>query len=277
MDQPKKIRLIALDVDGTLLDDAKKLPAANREALSEAVRRGVRVAISSGRMTPTIDPIQDLLGIDCIVVAYNGAKVLTSRAEGRQAIAHRPVPARVSDEIIRFSQAHGYLLNFYHQDRLFAEAGASRQPFMEIYARRTGARYEIEADLRRFHGIEPTKLIILAEPTTRDRLHDELRARFDAQASITRSDPEYLEIMAPGVDKGAALADIASHYGILPEEVLAVGDADNDIGMLRAAGIGVAVRNARPHVQAAARVVTSRSNNEGAVAEAIERFVLNRP
>jgi len=274
MRPPKKVKLIALDIDGTLLDESKRLPAANREALAEAARRGVRIAISSGRMTPTIDPIQDLIGIDCIVIAYNGGKVLASRAEGRRVIAHRPVPAAVSDELIDFARENGFLLNFYHEDRLFAEDGPTRRPFMEIYSGRTGARYEIEDDLRRFQGIGPTKMILLAEPATRDRLHDELRARFEGRAFITKSDPEYLEIMAPGVDKGAALGDLARHAGLTPDEILAVGDADNDIGMLRAARVGVAVRNAKPHVQAAADAVTERTNSEGAVAEAVERFVL---
>ena len=109
---------------------------------------------------------------------------------------------------------------------------------MEIYARRTGAEYHIEEDLRRFLGVEPTKLILLASPEERDQLHDDFRARLASRAFITKSDPEYLEIMAPGVDKGAALRLIARHHGVPERSVLAVGDADNDIGMLGAAGRG---------------------------------------
>jgi HAD superfamily hydrolase (TIGR01484 family) len=145
---------------------------------------------------------------------------------------------------------------------------------MEIYARRTGAEYHIEGDLRRFIGVEPTKLILLASPEERDRLHDDFRARLASRAFITKSDPEYLEIMAPGVDKGAALRLIAGHYGVPESSVLAVGDADNDIGMLGAAGRGIAMANASPHVKAAARGVTERTNNEGGVAEAVRRWAL---
>jgi hypothetical protein len=270
----KKIRLIALDVDGTLLDDRKELPAANREALQEAAARGVLVAISSGRMTPTIEPVAERLGIDCIVVAYNGGKVLGPRRDGRPVIAHRPVPASVSDELIEFSRRHNHLLNFYHEDRLYAEDGERRRRFMEIYSTRTGARYVIASDLTRFRGVEPTKLILLADPAERDALHDELRERYGARAFITKSDPEYLEIMAPGVDKGAGLEQLAAHYGVTREEILAVGDADNDIGMLQTAGVGVAVANARPQVKAAARHVTAATNNEAAVAEAVRRWAL---
>ena len=166
-----------------------------------------------------------------------------------------------------------FLLNFYHGDRLYAQDGPRRRRFMEIYAGRTGAQYHVEESLSRFVGVHPTKLILLAEPEERDRLHDRFRAELGERAFITKSDPEYLEIMAPGVDKGAALLFAAKHYGFRPEEVLALGDAPNDLGMLAAAGMGVAVANAVPEVRAAAAAVTARTNNEGAVGEAIERWV----
>ncbi|HVR74656.1 MAG TPA: Cof-type HAD-IIB family hydrolase [Planctomycetota bacterium] len=269
-----KIRLIALDVDGTLLDDQKRLPPAHREALEEAASRGILIAIASGRMTPTIEPIQDLLGIDCILIAYNGARVLGSRRERRALITHCPLPADVAGVFIEFSREREYLLNFYHEDRLYAEGGPRRLPFIEIYSRRTGARYEIVDDLSRFRKVAPTKLILLSSPEERDRFHDEFRAALRERAFITKSDPEYLEVMAPGVDKGTALDLVAKHYGIPLEEVMAVGDAENDIGMLRMAGLGVAMQNAPPHVKDAARVVTEESNNEGGVAGAIRRWAL---
>jgi Cof subfamily protein (haloacid dehalogenase superfamily) len=269
-----KIQLIALDLDGTLLDDSKRVPPANREALQEAAARGITIAIASGRMTPRIQPIEDILGIDCVLVAYNGAKVATRRSDGRRLIVHRPLPADVAELFIEFSRETGLLLNFYHEDRLYAEDGPGRRPFMDLYARRTGSEYHVEKDLRTFLGVEPTKLILLATPPERDRLHDDFRSRLGSRAHITKSDPEYLEVMAPGVDKGSALELIADHYRIPPEAVLAVGDAENDLGMLGAAGWGVALANASPIVKGAARAVTERTNNEGGVAEAVRRWAL---
>jgi hypothetical protein len=270
-----KIQLIALDLDGTLLDDRKEIHPANREALQEAAARGIVIALASGRMLPRIEPIAGLLGIDCVVIAYNGGKVTGTRGDGRRTIAHTPLPADVAEVFIHFSRETGHLLNFYHEDRLYAEDGPRRRPLMEIYARRTGAEYHIEEDLRRFLGVEPTKLILLASPEERDQLHDDFRARLASRAFITKSDPEYLEIVAPGVDKGAALRLIAKHYGVPESSVLAVGDADNDIGMLGAAGRGIAMANASPHVKAAASGVTERTNNEGGVAEAVRRWALD--
>jgi hypothetical protein len=270
----KKIRLIALDLDGTLLDDEKSIPPENREALKEASDRGILIAIASGRMTPRIEPIERLLGIDCVIIAYNGGKVIAPRKAGRAVLAHRPVPAKIAEVFIRFSRERGHLLNFYHEDVLYAEDGPSRRPFMEIYVSRTGAEYCLEGDLSRFFGVSPTKLILLADPPERDRLYGEFRARFAAEASILKSDPEYLEIMAPGVDKGSALEEIAGYYGIGMDEVLAIGDADNDVRMLSLAGLGVAVSNGGAHVKAAAKVVTQRTNNEGAVAEAVRKWAM---
>jgi len=268
-----RIRLIALDVDGTLLDDRKELPPANRETLREAASRGVRVAIASGRMTPTIEPIERMLEIDCAIIAYNGGKVVSTRAEGRRCLQHLPLPAEFAEMLIRFSQERDYLLNFYLDDALYADDSPRRAEFMAIYSGRTGARYRL-TDHRRFVGVAPTKVILLAEPSERDRLFDEFTAKYGQQVNITKSDPEYLEFMARGVDKGTALPVLAAHYGLRPEEVMAVGDADNDLLLLTEAGLGVAVANARDRVKAVAHRVTRRTNNEGAVAEAVERWVL---
>ena len=270
----EKIRLIALDIDGTLVDDEKRLPPANREALEAAQAAGVRVAIASGRMTPRIESIEELLGIDCIIVAYNGAKVVTPRSEGRNTISHQPLPADVANFFIGYSHDNGHLLNFYHDDVLYAQEGEDRRRFMEIYAGRTGAEYNVSADLERFRGQQPTKLILLADPAERDRLHDQFCDEFGERAFITKSDPEYLEIMAPGVHKGSGLATMAAHYGLTTDEVMGVGDAENDLGLLEEAGLGVAVANADPRVKAIANEETQPTNNDAAVAEAIRRWVL---
>lgn len=271
----KKPRLIAVDVDGTLLDDAKRLPPENREALREAADRGIVIAIASGRMVASIERIQDLLGIDCVLVAYNGALIVGRRSEGRPVIAHRPLPADVAALLIEFSRDEGYLLNFYHEDRLYAEDGPRRRPLMDLYARRTGIEYHIVADLRRFLGVSPTKAILLAEPEERERLQRHFAARLEGRAFVTRSEPEYLEFMAHGVDKGAGLREMARHCGLEVDEVMGVGDAENDIGLIRSSGWGVAVANAAPGVKAVARAVTERTNGEGAVAEAVRRWVLD--
>ena len=270
----KRIRLIALDIDGTLLDDDKKIPPENLKALREARDAGIQVAISSGRMIPSIEPVEEQLAIDTVIICYNGGKIVGSRAQGRPVIQHRPVPADVAEHFIEFATGNGYLLNFYHEDRLYADAASAVRRLMDIYSGRTGSRYHL-VDLAGYRGLEPTKMILLADPEERDRFYQRFAAEFDGRASISRSDPEYLEIMAPGVTKGSALPALAAHFGFTTEEILAVGDADNDNEMLEVAGIGVAVANARRSTRERADAVTQRTNNEGGLAEAVYRFALS--
>ena len=198
-------RLLAVDIDGTLVDDRKELPEANRIAIQRAVDAGVRLAIASGRMIPRIEAVAERLGIDPIIIAYNGGKVVAPRSEGRELIAHSPLPADVAEFFIDYTKKSGHLLNFYHEDLLYSEDGGDRPRFRDIYSTRTGAEYHLVADLRQFDGIAPTKLILLADQPERDRLHDQFRAELGDRAFITKSDPEYLEIMAPGVNKGSSL------------------------------------------------------------------------
>ena len=271
-----RIKLIATDLDGTLLDDQKRIPEENLAALKEAYENGILVALASGRMLSNVERTEALLGLDCILIAYNGGKVAGPRSSGRPLLIHRPLPADVAQVFVEFSHETGLLLNFYDDEILFAEDGGDRRRFMELYTRRTGVPYQIVGDLRReFAGVSPTKLIVLADPPEAARVVETLRARVGDRACISRSEPEYVEITAPGVDKGAILGPVASQFGVSIEEVMALGDADNDITMLRAAGLGVALANAPERVRAEADRVTDRTNNEAGAAEAIRRWALH--
>lgn len=271
------IKMIATDLDGTLLDDSKRVPAENLTALREASERGIVVALASGRMLSNVERTETLLcGLDCVLIAYNGAKVAGPRGNGRPLLLHRPLSADITEVLIEYSHRTGFLLNFYADEILFAEDGAQRRPYMDLYTRRTGVPYRIVGDLlSEFRGVCPTKLIVLADSAETPGIMETLRAEVGDRICMTLSEPEYVEITAPGVDKGGILGPIASQYGISLAEVLALGDADNDVSMLRTAGIGVAMANAPERVQAAAGRVTERTNNEGGAAEAIRRWALN--
>jgi Cof subfamily protein (haloacid dehalogenase superfamily) len=270
-----QIRLIALDLDGTLLDDRKQVPADNVAALKEADRQGVLICLASGRMVSTIEAVENRIGVDCIVIAYNGGKVVGRRSEGRPLLGHHPLSVEVADAVIKFAEEHHHPLNFYDRDLLYAEDSPLYADLIELYARRTGSKYNLVKSLREsFAGVPPTKLILLAFPPERDRLYELLSRELAQRAIVSRTEPEYLEIMAPDADKGNALSLIARRYGVELGDIMAIGDAENDTGMMRLAGAGVAVANAPSYVRASANLVTEHSNNDAAVAEAIRRWVL---
>ena len=267
------IRLIAVDVDGTLVDDNKQIPEANRRALRAAIDRGVGVAIASGRMVQSIELLEARLAIDCALIAYNGGMVVGPKSEGRQRLFHQPLPASIADLVCEFALRRGYVLNYYLDEILYTDETLRDGHLGHLYAKRSGMTYEF-TDLARFAGRDPTKLILLAEPEEAPALRDRFAVDFSGAANVVITEPKYVEFMAPGVNKSTALPTLAVHYGVGLDEVLVVGDADNDREMVEAAGLGVAVANARPSVLDVADVVTERTNNEGAVAEAVARWVL---
>jgi Cof subfamily protein (haloacid dehalogenase superfamily) len=273
MHDTKKIRLIAIDIDGTLLNDQKQIPPENIDALRQAQANGVAVAIASGRMPPLIESIQDRLDMDCALISYNGGRVVGKRADGRPVIYDNPLPADIARVFVEYSRREGHLLNFFYNDQLYAECGDNREIYMAQYHKHTGADYCV-TDLTQFDGCAPSKVILLTETEVRDRLYDQFVEELGERAAIVKTEPMYLEVMAPGVNKGAALPTLAEYCGITTDEILAIGDADNDTSMVAAAGIGVAVANGSAATLEAADYITEHTNNDGGVAEAVHRFVL---
>ncbi len=273
MRQEADIRLVALDLDGTLLNGRKEIPQANIEALRECERRGIRIVLASGRMTPSMERPADALGADTFLISYNGAVICASRADGRGRLEHRPLPAETAAELIRFGLARRYMFNFYHEDRLYGPSASDLRRFADIYSSRTGAAYEFLDDFSRMDGISPSKFLYVTEPDERECLVKELLPIYGGRCTIVRTDPEYLEFLGPGVDKGTALARLLGILGLRKEHAMAIGDGDNDVPLLSAAGTPVAMANASPPCKAAAIWITGRDNDEGGVAEALERFL----
>ncbi len=274
------IRLIALDLDGTLLDSSSHVPGRNRNALREAAgvrgeRDGVVIALASGRMTDCITPSADALGLDCYIIAYNGGMTRRCEAEGRQVVFHRPLEARYGRELIDYCRDR-YMLNFYDDDKLYAQGAPGLRRYADIYANQTGAVYHFVDDLAGLAEKEPTKLILITDPPERDRLHDEWAERWGAETTIVKTNPEYLEFLNRDTDKGVALMALGETLGFSREEIMALGDGDNDAPMLAAAGLGIAMANASPLSKKSAKLVSELTNDEFAVAEALEMHVLGR-
>ncbi|NKC11827.1 MAG: Cof-type HAD-IIB family hydrolase [Gammaproteobacteria bacterium] len=257
--------LLSLDIDGTLLAADGTLPPANVKAVQRVAAQGVRIVLNTGRMVPNIEPIVDQLGVDPIVCAYNGAKVLAPRSEGRTALLHKPIAAGHAVQIVEAAMAASWLLFFYHEDCIYTEF---RTGLWERYA--PEVNYKI-VPLEQLRGLSATKLIAVSDPAHMDAVREQLVPAV-AGLSVVRSESEYMEMMAPGVNKGAVLQFVAEYAGVPIESCLAMGDGGNDIEMLDVAGLGVAVANARGDVKAAADVVIQETADDAAVAACIDRY-----
>lgn len=275
-------RLIALDLDGTLLNSRGEISGADAAALRAAAAAGCLVVLASGRMTANIRPFYGALGIDGPTIGYNGALVRDADRAGAGVIQETPLPARYADELIDYARRERFHLNYYLGEKVYAGDDPELRRFADLYSRQTGAEFNFVPDLTCFRGREPTKAIIVTDATVagepdprhRDELYQVWHARWGAEVTVMRTNPEYLEFYHLRAGKGRALEALSRHYGIEQALTMAIGDNYNDLSMLQWAGCGVAVGNAGEDVKAAADWVSSRSNDQGAVAEAIDQLVL---
>lgn len=278
----RPFRLIALDLDRTLLNDEGEISSPDAEALRGFARAGGLVVLASGRMTANIRPFFDRLGLDGPTIGYNGALAREAVATSGKVILERGLPARYADELVDYTRRERFHLNYYLDETLYARDDPELRRFADLYSRQTGAVFHFLPDLERFRGREPTKLIIVTDPTVldrpdprhRDELYEVWQARWGSEVTVMRTNPEYLEFYHRHANKGIALAAVAAHYGVERSLTLAFGDNYNDASMLEWAGCGVAVANAQAEVKAVADWVSPLTNNESAVSNAIQRLVI---
>jgi len=268
------IRMIALDLDGTLLRNDKTVGPKTIDALRKAHAKGIEIVLASGRMTPAMEDAAKALDLDVCIVSYNGAAVCGRGSAGRKRLAHQPLKAEFARELYQYARERRHQVNFYHEDMIISEDGPHLRPFIDLYRGRTGSPYRFVEALEEYMHHPPTKLLFVTAPETRHAIERDLRPLFESRVTIIRTDPEYLEFLDSKVDKGSGVIKLAEILGIPMSRVMAMGDGENDIPMLAAAGFPVAVANAGEKCRAVAKFITERDHNHDAVAEAIERFVL---
>lgn len=271
------IRLIALDLDGTLLTSEKKISLANKKALEECLERNIQVVIATGRTGAGIpDEVKSIRGIRYIIGA-NGAVVEDIRTG--LVLKKQSIPKADALKILDIVKTHPLIYDAHIDglgkiDKRFLENLEEYVPEEEVrnLVRRT--RSEI-TDLRSYidKGRSDVDKINL---TFKERATRELvRQRLNDMSSIviTSSFSNNLELNHRSATKGNGLLFLTSHLGLTPLETMAFGDAENDLTMLKQAGIGVAMGNALASVKAVADYVTV-TNDEDGVATAISKLLI---
>ncbi|HPT67461.1 MAG TPA: Cof-type HAD-IIB family hydrolase [Bacillota bacterium] len=265
------IRMLAMDLDDTLLAPDLSISPRNRRAIQEAAARGVTVVFATGRMYQSTLAFTNLFDFDIICLCYNGALVKSSKT--KKIWDAWPLPLPAAKKAIACFKEQGLKINVYLDDELYME---EMTPEGMRYARMAKVQPHCTGrDLREILWEAPHKVLGIGEPKLLDAIQPRLAGQWTGEVFLTRSKPYYLEALAPGLSKGAALSRLAAKLGIAREEVMAIGDAPNDLEMIRWAGIGVAMQNGHAETIKAADCVAPNHWEDG-VAWTVEKYIINK-
>jgi Cof subfamily protein (haloacid dehalogenase superfamily) len=262
-------KLVAFDVDGTLIGPNLVISEMVRETIARMQRAGAAGCLVTGRMYRATLPFARELGFEAPLICYQGAAIIDPMTD--EVLAHAALGSDLVSELIGVTERDRMHLQLYRNDEYYCEA---RNRFSDLYASLAMAEPVIVPSLREAFAYSPaTKAVVVADASVAERYFGELRERFAGRAYVTRSLPEFVELLDLKVDKGTALRFVAARLGVGMEETIAIGDSWNDAPLLEAAGFAIAMGSAPAELQAIADAVVGDLAHDG-VAEAIEKYVL---
>ena len=266
-----RYKLIAMDLDGTLNNDQKQISEKTRKVLMDAQRKGIRLALASARPSPGLFRERDALRIQDhkgILMSYNGGRIVD--AQTNATLFETSMDIEETRHVLRKLEELPVTpilddgVQFYVTDK-----NAYKVDY-ECYNNRMECT-EVE-NLADFLNFAPIKILMSVQPAEISAVQAQIAAFLPESLSVVKTAAFYLEVIPKCINKGQGIHDICRTLGISPEEVIAFGDAENDIPMLRAAGMGIAMGNAADDVKAAADRITL-SNNDDGIAAALEKLL----
>jgi Cof subfamily protein (haloacid dehalogenase superfamily) len=270
MTQHKAIKLIAVDVDGTLLNNQAELSERNENALRKAMARGVQVVLATGKTRNSTLRFIERLSLDTPGIYLQGLAIYEGDGTIKWQQTLNPALAR---QVITFAEDRGFTVIAYNGMRIMVRALNDR--IKESMLKYHEPIPDVVGSLQNLLTDTPiNKLMIVGEPRAIKSLRWNLNLQVGTAGRVVQAGlTDMLEVLPPNCSKGAALRMLLRDLHISPDSVLAIGDAENDIEMIQLAGIGVAMGHAAQPVKDAADEVVA-SNDEDGFAEALERFVL---
>ena len=259
-------KALAVDVDGTLVDHTFEIRPRNLEALQRVIAGGCRVIIATGRMYRSALKYAEAIGTEEPMICYQGAVV---RSRAGEILREWPVPPAEAVAALEMARAQDLHINLYRDDAFYVERmgwGAKR------YAEVAQMEPQLVPDLMELAQQGSTKIVFVDKPERLRELEPLVRRTVEPRARVTFSLPDFLEVVEAKASKGAALAFICEAAGIRPSEVIAVGDAPNDVEMFRYAGLALAPRTSFPEALAEADAIIAPPGEDG-IAELVERYL----
>jgi len=266
-------RVVVLDLDGTTIDYAQRLHPRIRDAVRAAATR-MPVIVATGRMYRSALPWADELGVHEPLVCYQGAMVRETPLQGGspgRTIFEQPLGAGPARRALHIAREQDWHFQAYQDDELLCEHD---RPEARLYAQISGVDFRLVPDLDPLLARGTTKAAcVIEDPVEVDRATTLLTRELAASARVTRSNPEFVEIIDPAVSKATACEIVCARLGFSLSDAVAIGDAPNDIELLTGAGYAVAIATSRPEVLAVADA-TCAPPEAGGVADVLESLGL---
>jgi len=258
-------KMIAIDLDDTLLNDNHEIGREDREVLIRAKEAGIRLCMITGRNYLSAKPFLKKASFEDLMGCMNGAYIADPVTD--RFLYQYPIDGGVCSEILKDIEKIGTYVNLYHDHEVVC---MEKGRFTEYYRELTGVEAKPVGKLSEYAlGVKAGKLLLIDETETLKQIQKTLEQKYAETVYLTFSKPTHLEVNSVHASKGSAVKIIAEHYNIPREEIIAIGNDENDISMIRFAGLGAAMGNSSDKVKENADFVT-KTNNENGVAHVIK-------
>lgn len=264
------VKLFVSDIDGTLLVSGKNISEKNIEAVKKMVDAGITVTLGTGRMYHAALPVANELGVNVPLITYNGA--LIKSVDGK-IFYEKSLPAEIVVELTNFFEKNNWHIQNYSEDKLYFPVYNDYAKFYEKSQKVRGQAIGWE-EMKKKTSHVCKMLGISGGLEETEKISAAVKKEFGDRISIMRSTPIFNEIVCPGISKASAVKILAEKLGVKISEVMAIGDGDNDLPMLKAAGKSIAMGNAAEEIKSVCDYTTGLCENDG-FAEAVYKYVLN--
>lgn len=264
---------IVLDLDGTLTNARKEITPRTKAAILRAQQQGIKVILASGRPVAGIEPLAKELELDTYggyILAFNGGKVIDYKSG--EIIYESALPVHIITELYKTARENQVAILSYSDKAVITESPEDPHVIIEAELNKMPI-HSTDCFTRTICSPVP-KCLMVGEEAHIAALESIVQTRFGKNVNVFRSEPFFLEIMPPNIDKAYSLKRLLNRIGIDRKQAIACGDGFNDLSMIQFAGLGVAMANAQPIVREAADYITL-SNEEDGIAHVIDTFILN--
>lgn len=263
-----KYKMMAVDMDGTLLNDSKEISPRTAQAIRKAVAQGFLFTLCTGRPIQGVERYSQFLGLQAPLITYNGAMII--RSDTKEILYKQELLPEDIHKILEFGRNYNTTMCIWSGNRLYGNVLNNQ---IHAYKKNTGVEPVLMEDEDALIRQGVTKILWIDTEEKIKKIQEELPGDAFSQVTFCTSQTTYLEFFNSQVSKAKAMERLGQLFNIRQEEMIAVGDGLNDLPMIEYAGLGVAMENAQAQVKTRARYITS-SNEEDGVGKVLEKFVL---